>query len=178
MRAERFDLCRDILRLPRFLISLPMQKVNMVMDIVISVALLLVGIAVLFVIHLCIVGRLFREGYQNGVLVQRIDAPTVTISTEDLDNLPCFDYPGGTGDRGSNNGPVDCAVCLESFKAGEKCRSLPNCNHSFHVQCIDSWLLKTPICPICRTHVVVRSRSFKNLVGETGVPGDVTIELT
>lgn len=150
----------------------------MVMDIVISGVLLLVGIAVLVVIHLCIVGRLFREGYQNGASVQRVSAPTVTISSQDLDNLPCFDYAGGTADRGTNNGPVDCAVCLESFKVGEKCRSLANCNHSFHAQCIDSWLLKTPICPICRTRVIIRSRSFKNLVEETSVPGDVTIELT
>ncbi|KAL3748291.1 hypothetical protein ACJRO7_009515 [Eucalyptus globulus] len=178
MRAERFDLYLDILPLPRFLISLSMLKLNMVTDIVISVVLLLLGIAVLAVIHMCIVGRLFREGYLNGDLVQRVNAPTVTISSEDLDNLPCFDYAGGIGDRGTSNGPGDCAVCLESFKVGEKCRSLPDCSHSFHAQCIDSWLLKTPICPICRTHVVVRSRSFKNLVEETRVPGDVTIELT
>ncbi|KAI3429989.1 RING-type domain-containing protein [Psidium guajava] len=147
-------------------------------DIVISVVLLLVGIAVLVVIHLCMVGRLFRERYRSGVLVQRVGAPTVNISSEDLDNLPCFDYAGGTGDRGTNNGPVDCPVCLESFKVGEKCRSLPSCNHGFHAQCIDSWLLKTPICPICRTRLLVPSRSFKHLVEEPGAPGDVTVELT
>uniref|UniRef100_A0A803Q0R4 RING-type E3 ubiquitin transferase n=1 Tax=Cannabis sativa TaxID=3483 RepID=A0A803Q0R4_CANSA len=34
---------------------------------------------------------------------------------------------------------------------GDKCRLLPTCNHSFHAECVDTWLLRTPFCPICRT---------------------------
>nr|KYP52461.1 putative RING-H2 finger protein ATL5G [Cajanus cajan] len=64
----------------------------------------------------------------------------------ELKNLPCFDYEEGES-------LVDCAVCLENFKVGDVCRLLPNCSHSFHVHCIDSWILQTPFCPICRTWV-------------------------
>ncbi|GFY87176.1 hypothetical protein Acr_05g0008150 [Actinidia rufa] len=68
------------------------------------------------------------------------------VSQDDVEKLPCFDFKA----REKGSSPVDCAVCLESFKAGDKCRLLPLCRHSFHAQCVDLWLLKVPICPICR----------------------------
>lgn len=75
------------------------------------------------------------------------------MSYDELMKFPCFDYKGGEKESISNCNcisPVDCAVCLESFKVGDKCRLLPMCKHTFHARCIDKWLLKTPICPICR----------------------------
>ncbi|GAV63020.1 zf-RING_2 domain-containing protein, partial [Cephalotus follicularis] len=121
-------------------------------EIVISVVLLLVGIAVLVLIHICIVGRAFRRGDENGIAGQTSgNNESKKISIEELKKLPRFDYK--EAEKGSSSSPVDCAVCLENFKSGDKCRLLPNCNHSFHSRCIDSWLLKTPICPICRSYV-------------------------
>ncbi|KAL2552409.1 RING-H2 finger protein ATL56-like [Forsythia ovata] len=70
------------------------------------------------------------------------------MSQDDIEKLPCFDFM--TKEKGSSSAVV-CAVCLENFKLGEKCRLLPLCNHSFHADCIDLWLSRTPICPICRT---------------------------
>lgn len=120
-----------------------------VMELVISVVLLFVGIAVLVVIHVCIAGRAYRGRNHGNRIVQRSSNGAKRMLTEDLESLPCFDYKAA--EKGSSS--VDCAVCLENFKTGDKCRLLPNCRHSFHVQCIDSWLFKTPICPICRTGV-------------------------
>ncbi|XVE57116.1 hypothetical protein DITRI_Ditri04bG0065800 [Diplodiscus trichospermus] len=123
----------------------------MVMEIVFSVVLLFVGIVVLVVIHICIVRRAFRRGYEDGsmqlVQISRNESKK-NMSAEDLNMLPTFDYKAAD-EKGSS--PLDCVVCLENFRKGDKCRLLPNCSHSFHSQCIDSWLLKTPICPICRT---------------------------
>ncbi|XP_078438339.1 RING-H2 finger protein ATL56-like [Wolffia australiana] len=45
----------------------------------------------------------------------------------------------------------DCAVCLESFREGDRCRALPRCGHSFHRACVDRWLVVAPLCPVCRT---------------------------
>ncbi|KAM5572067.1 E3 ubiquitin-protein ligase ATL23 [Rosa sericea] len=128
----------------------------MVMEIAISVILLFVGIAVLVVIHICIVGRTFNGGSDIqgvGMVVQRRSIGMKRMSIEELNMLPCFDYMAG--EKGSTASPVECAVCLENIKTGEKCRLLPNCGHSFHAQCIDSWLLKTPVCPVCRSCVNV-----------------------
>ncbi|KAJ9140343.1 hypothetical protein P3X46_031002 [Hevea brasiliensis] len=127
----------------------------MVMEIIISVIILFVGIAVLVLIHVCIVGRAFRRGNENGQDIVEAGFNTSRngtrkISNDDLKNLPCFDYMAAQ--RGESSF-VDCVVCLENFNVGDKCRLLPNCKHSFHTQCIDSWLLKSPICPICRTSV-------------------------
>lgn len=121
----------------------------MVMEIIVSMILLFVGIAVLVVIHVCIVGRAFRDENGNEVQIPglgRSNRGIPKMSKEDLKSLPCFDYEAA--EKGS---PVDCVVCLENFRKGDKCRMLPNCKHSFHAHCIDSWLLKTPICPLCRT---------------------------
>ncbi|KAL4634001.1 hypothetical protein ACB092_04G165200 [Castanea dentata] len=96
------------------------------------------------------------------------------ISNEDLKKLPCFDYEAA--EKGTSC--VDCAVCLENFKMGDKCRLLPNCRHSFHVQCIDSWLLKTPICPICRTCIIPLKVEVIISEEESSVSDNIAVELT
>ncbi|GAB4845647.1 hypothetical protein Ancab_039048 [Ancistrocladus abbreviatus] len=146
----------------------------MVMETIVSVILLFVGIAVLVIIHICIVGRAFRRGFGHGEEheVQRGIPKGKGMSPEELNKLPYLDYK--TEEKGTSN-PIDCTVCLESFKLGDKCRLLPNCQHCFHVHCIDPWLMETPFCPICRTcaqppkiHAVSGegSSTSSNLVGE------------
>lgn len=128
-----------------------MIKQIMGMEIIISVILLFVGIAVLITIHICIVGRAFRRGFggTEGVL-QRGSVPIIRgrgMTPQDLKKIPCFEYK--EGEKGTST-PIDCAVCFDIFKVGDKCRTLPNCHHFFHVHCIDVWLIMTPFCPICR----------------------------
>ncbi|XP_027071788.1 RING-H2 finger protein ATL8-like [Coffea eugenioides] len=43
-----------------------------------------------------------------------------------------------------------CVICLRDISSGEKYRVLPECNHGFHVDCIDVWLQKNSTCPLCR----------------------------
>ncbi|CAA0826741.1 Putative RING-H2 finger protein ATL12 [Striga hermonthica] len=90
------------------------------------------------------------------------------LKPDDLESLPYLDY-GGPGIGSS----LECAVCLESFKAGEKCRVLPTCGHIFHVGCIDSWLLKTGACPICRTS----ANSDELEVSRESVSGEFGLEM-
>jgi hypothetical protein len=42
---------------------------------------------------------------------------------------------------------------LSEFTDGDVCRTLPNCNHDFHSQCIDMWLGSHSNCPLCRAPV-------------------------
>ncbi|XP_057983192.1 E3 ubiquitin-protein ligase ATL23-like [Malania oleifera] len=119
----------------------------MVMAIVLSLILLFAGIVMLVLIHVCIVGRAFRRGSGNITMVERVSTGSRSMSRDDIEKLPCFDFEA----KQKGSSPVDCAVCLENFKAGEKCRLLPLCKHSFHARCVDSWLLMASICPICRT---------------------------
>lgn len=45
-----------------------------------------------------------------------------------------------------------CAVCMEEFQAGEQMRTLP-CLHDFHKRCVDRWLRRQGVCPICKHRV-------------------------
>eukprot|EP00850_Spirogloea_muscicola_P006230 SM000029S10525 [mRNA] locus=s29:582554:583697:+ [translate_table: standard] len=47
-----------------------------------------------------------------------------------------------------------CVVCLGDYEEGDSLRRLPLCGHSFHVECIDSWLRSHATCPICRTSLL------------------------
>ncbi|KAL7100734.1 hypothetical protein ACP275_08G013400 [Erythranthe tilingii] len=126
-----------------------------VMTVVISVVLLFLGIGALVLIHVCIVGRTLRSGVRerngnsnNNNTVERESLGSTSMSRDDIEKLPCFDFVGK--EKGSISPAADCAVCLENFSAGERCRLLPTCNHSFHAECVDLWLLRTPVCPVCR----------------------------
>ena len=47
---------------------------------------------------------------------------------------------------------LSCTVCLEDEEDRTEAITLP-CNHSFHVNCITSWLRTNNICPLCREDV-------------------------
>ncbi|CAN8313092.1 unnamed protein product [Cochlearia groenlandica] len=64
-----------------------------------------------------------------------------------IDALPVFLY---REIRGSSKEPFDCAVCLCEFTEEDKLRLLPICSHAFHIVCIDTWLLSSSSCPLCR----------------------------
>ncbi|KAK1269870.1 RING-H2 finger protein ATL65 [Acorus gramineus] len=48
----------------------------------------------------------------------------------------------------------DCAVCLIEFDEGDCVRTLPDCAHAFHVDCIDAWLRSHANCPLCRSRIL------------------------
>lgn len=158
------------------------------MEIIISVFLLFCGIAILVIIHICIVGRAFSRGFgADGV--PYIKGAGMTL--QDLKKLPCFEYSkqqtvseketsaaaaaaceaaaAATEAANTDAAILDCAVCLDSFEVGDYCRSLPNCHHYFHVQCVDVWLTKSPFCPVCRTCTVIKlSPKVVSSVGDAG----------
>jgi len=64
-----------------------------------------------------------------------------------------------TGDR------TGCSVCLQDFEAGETARSLPGCGHTFHLPCIDAWLLRHASCPLCRRAVEAVAAPAERVAG-------------
>jgi len=50
---------------------------------------------------------------------------------------------------GTNDNQKSCCICMENFKDAENVRTLP-CLHIFHTSCIDSWLVRSSTCPICK----------------------------
>jgi hypothetical protein len=55
---------------------------------------------------------------------------------------------GAVAEDGEDQEHVGCAICKEDFTVGEDVRVLP-CNHQFHPNCVDPWLLKiSATCPL------------------------------
>merc|ERR1719478_288750 len=61
-----------------------------------------------------------------------------------LESLPTHVYDGAK-DAFDND---TCSICLGEFEDGESLRKLP-CDHSFHADCIASWLNHRHTCPLC-----------------------------
>uniref|UniRef100_A0A3Q3XHK9 RING-type domain-containing protein n=1 Tax=Mola mola TaxID=94237 RepID=A0A3Q3XHK9_MOLML len=57
------------------------------------------------------------------------------------------------GDEETNSEAQLCAVCIESYKAGEVVTVL-TCDHIFHKACIEPWLLERRTCPMCKCDIL------------------------
>ncbi|KAK1286384.1 RING-H2 finger protein ATL74 [Acorus calamus] len=72
---------------------------------------------------------------------------------------------------------TECPICLGEFHEGEKLRVLPECNHGFHVECIDEWLAGRSSCPMCRHSVLeVKGAPSAKMAGSSrGGEGEVVV---
>ena len=76
---------------------------------------------------------------------------------------PASSDPMANADNG-----LACSVCVDDFTKGQDVRVLP-CNHKFHPECIDPWLLNVSgTCPLCR--VDLRPTNSGNEVEATDPP--------
>ncbi|KAL5561420.1 hypothetical protein UlMin_031167 [Ulmus minor] len=66
-----------------------------------------------------------------------------------LKTLPSFFYSS----KSCQESVLECAVCLSEFEEEEQGRSLPKCDHAFHIECIDTWFQSHSNCPLCRAPV-------------------------
>ncbi|MCD7463580.1 RING-H2 finger protein atl80 [Datura stramonium] len=71
-----------------------------------------------------------------------------------LQSLPKFTYDPSSTANGAPS-TAECAICLAEYAVGDEIRVLPQCGHSFHLQCIDTWLGSHSSCPSCRQILVV-----------------------
>jgi len=55
---------------------------------------------------------------------------------------------------GRSSEHTQCMVCLCDYVDGDTLRTLP-CLHSFHAPCIDEWLGRKRLCPLCKTSIDV-----------------------
>lgn len=72
-----------------------------------------------------------------------------------IQHLPTgtYTYDTGTGGNGDNgngkkSGHGECVICMVEFVCGDAVRYLP-CMHTYHMACIDDWLMRSLTCPSC-----------------------------
>ncbi|XP_071707303.1 putative RING-H2 finger protein ATL21A [Rutidosis leptorrhynchoides] len=88
---------------------------------------------------------------------QRIDRFSIPIipqprSTTGLSGATIESYPKtvlGESCRLPKDDGI-CSICLSDYKPKESLRTIPECNHYFHAECIDEWLKLNATCPVCR----------------------------
>ena len=51
--------------------------------------------------------------------------------------------------------PTECSVCLSNMKKGDRYYTI-DCGHKFHVECLEEWVKRNPICPTCRKDIRYR----------------------
>lgn len=116
-----------------------------------SLFFLCVTLATFLLIHVFLAGRqLRRRRRRRTTSIQNSNA----FSREELSRLDEFEYRRCDcgGDDELDMVP-ECVICLERFGDGALYRILPGCGHVFHSNCIDAWLVKAAVCPICRGSV-------------------------
>ncbi|CAN6207985.1 unnamed protein product [Urochloa humidicola] len=146
---------------------------------ILSVVLLITGVSLMLVVHILVVFWALRRGLGSRGTSHTTDeeraaaaaAAAAGLSAGELDKLPCHDFKAAEA-AADGAGAGDCAVCLEAFEPGDRCRRLPRCEHSFHAECVDSWLRKSGACPVCRADVLDRPpKSEPKAAAATGEPG-------
>ncbi|KAI8557593.1 hypothetical protein RHMOL_Rhmol04G0021900 [Rhododendron molle] len=75
------------------------------------------------------------------------------LSQDSIKKLPESEFGCGNSVLIDPCREMNCIICLEDFKEGDITRILPNCGHSFHLQCMDEWLAQKASCPMCRKDV-------------------------
>lgn len=68
-----------------------------------------------------------------------------------------------------------CPVCLDDFEEDQAVRVLP-CSHSFHIDCIDPWLLNVAgSCPLCRIDLSSPEECAQDLSTNSLTPQPTTL---
>ncbi|CAN4127220.1 unnamed protein product [Withania somnifera] len=87
------------------------------------------------------------------------DLPTATINLQSaivmrgLNRATIDSYPKtvlGESQRLPNPNDGTCPICLSDYVPKETLRTIPECHHYFHAECIDEWLKLNATCPLCR----------------------------
>ncbi|XP_010266503.1 PREDICTED: putative RING-H2 finger protein ATL21A isoform X2 [Nelumbo nucifera] len=79
--------------------------------------------------------------------------PQPTIVVMGLDGATIESYPKlvlGESRRLPKPDDNSCPICLSEYRPNETLRSIPECKHCFHADCIDEWLKINATCPLCR----------------------------
>lgn len=75
----------------------------------------------------------------------------LTVSQDEINKIPTFEYQNLSNEIKNFNDA--CSICKMDYLPTDEIRHI-KCNHVFHKECIDPWLLNENYkCPVCREEV-------------------------
>ncbi|CAN4101067.1 unnamed protein product [Withania somnifera] len=84
------------------------------------------------------------------------------LDEESIQKLPTFLF-GETCKGAVNELESECPICLGLFKDDELVKLLPDCEHVYHAQCINKWLVVHSNCPLCRASLHLNSITISEI---------------
>ncbi|EOA29233.1 hypothetical protein CARUB_v10025505mg [Capsella rubella] len=95
----------------------------------------------------------FASRRQRNVAVAALQ-PNEVVVTTGLDESIIESYKkmelGESRRLPGTNNDIVCPICLSEYASKETVRCIPECDHCFHIECIDAWLKIHGSCPLCR----------------------------
>lgn len=89
-----------------------------------------------------------KENTEAPVAERSAEAGPEEVTTETALSSAQPREEGAEADRAAAESGLACSVCTDDFVKGQDIRVLP-CNHKFHPECIDPWLLNVSgTCPL------------------------------
>ncbi|PON69025.1 43kDa postsynaptic protein [Trema orientale] len=91
--------------------------------------------------------------------VNRQSSADDTVATVGIDETMIEMYPktliGESRRLPKSDNYISCPICLMEYQPKDTIRTLPNCFHYFHTDCIDEWLRLNATCPLCRNSPLI-----------------------
>ncbi|KAF8088327.1 hypothetical protein N665_0546s0053 [Sinapis alba] len=94
----------------------------------------------------------FTSWRRRDVAIAAAQANEVTV-TAGLDESTIESYKKvelGESRRLPGVNDIVCPICLTEYACKDTVRCIPECEHCFHIECIDAWLKLHGSCPLCR----------------------------
>lgn len=60
----------------------------------------------------------------------------------------------------------DCIICYLNLEEDIYCTSCKPHNHKFHKACLETWLINSTTCPLCRSHIPEDRNNFPDYSGK------------
>lgn len=112
--------------------------------------------------------------HRLGFITSAANVQLTGLDPSVMASLPIFVFKQTNGNESDDMGSssMECSVCLSMLEDGEMARTLPNCKHTFHAECIDKWFGSNSTCPICRTEAEPRlvAEPREGIISATGAP--------
>ncbi|KAM7463696.1 hypothetical protein LguiA_031817 [Lonicera macranthoides] len=93
-------------------------------------------------------GRRRHLVHESAFVVAPQPTLSIGLEKETIDSYPKTIL--GESRRLPKPDDITCPICLSEYKPKETLRSIPECQHCFHADCIDEWLHRNATCPVCR----------------------------
>ncbi|CAD8060047.1 unnamed protein product [Paramecium sonneborni] len=80
------------------------------------------------------------------------------------DVMPALQFISVTDRLPQSKAETTCSICLETFKSNSLVR-MTYCEHIFHLRCLEQWMKKNKVCPLCRsaldTQTIQKKKKFE-----------------